>query len=230
MNRKSYLDDLTKLITTGFIPAGYRITQSIEVDPVPENANYAALTFGLNEHNIVFRKAKVTPDRPGAFLAIWQRPSPEHITDGGADVLNTANASNKESANVTNNKPIPLTATQLDYLFIQVHSHSASLDQNADGSKKTEDSGSQVVNKLEHGMFIFPVSLLLKKGIVSGDKSKGKNGFRVFPPWSQDRGNVGTQVFSDSGKKTQRWQLPYFVSIDENGLIDSVKLKTLINQ
>jgi hypothetical protein len=86
-----------------------------------------------------------------------------------------------------------------------------------------------MINKLERGMFIFPVSLLIKKGIICGDKSKGKNGFRVFPPWSQDRGKVGTQVFSDSGKKTQRWQLPYFVSIDENGLIDPVKLNSLIS-
>lgn len=224
MNRKSYLDDLTKLITTGFIPAGYRITQSIEVDPVPENANYSALTFGLNEHNIVFRKAKVTPDRPGAFLAIWQRPSPDHITNAS----NKESSANIESDNTKNStKPIPLTGTQLDYLFIQVHSHPVN---SASPGKSTDNPDAQLVNKLEHGIFIFPVSLLIKKGIICGDKSKGKNGFRVFPPWSQDRGNVGTQVFSDSGKKTQRWQLPYFVSIDENGVIDSDKLKTLISQ
>ena len=78
-------------------------------------------------------------------------------------------------------------------------------------------------------MFIFPVSVLIKKGIVSSLKSKGKTGFRVFPPWSQDRGMVGTKVFSESGKKTQRWQIPFFLKIDENGLIDSYELNELLN-
>jgi hypothetical protein len=199
---------------------------------VPENANYAALTFGLNEHRIVFRKGKVTPDRPGAFLAIWQRPSPQFVPIDASDMALSDIKSNK--------KPIPLNAEQLDYLFIEVHSYPDGSDlaegsglaegsDLAEGSGLAEGSRSEIVNKFERGMFIFPVSLLIKKGIVCGDKSKGKNGFRVFPPWSQDRGKVGTQVFSDSGKKTQRWQLPYFVSIDENGLIDPAKLNSLIS-
>jgi hypothetical protein len=214
LNHKNYYVELTGLLTTGFSPAGFHVTNDIELDPVPENANYAALTFGLNGHRIVFRKGKVTPDRPGAFLAIWQRPSPELVSIDASDIA--------LSDIKNNNKPIPLNAEQLDYLFIEVHSY-------PDGVICADGSESEMINKLERGMFIFPVSLLIKKGIICGDKSKGKNGFRVFPPWSQDRGKVGTQVFSDSGKKTQRWQLPYFVSIDENGLIDPVKLKTLIS-
>jgi hypothetical protein len=226
LNHKNYYVELTRLLTTGFPPAGFHVTNDIELDPVPENANYAALTFGLNGHRIVFRKGKVTPDRPGAFLAIWQRPSPELVS------INTSDIALSDIKN--NKKPIPLNAEQLDYLFIEVHSYPESgvLAEGSDlaeGSVLAEGSGPEMINKLERGMFIFPVSLLIKKGIICGDKSKGKNGFRVFPPWSQDRGKVGTQVFSDSGKKTQRWQLPYFVSIDENGLIDPVKLKTLIN-
>ncbi len=54
-------------------------------------------------------------------------------------------------------------------------------------------------------------------------------GFRVFPPWSQDRGVVGTKVFSDYGKKTQSWQLPYFLAIDEGGLIDPNELNRVFS-
>jgi len=78
-------------------------------------------------------------------------------------------------------------------------------------------------------MFIFPISLLIAKGIVSSVKNKGKTGFRVFPPWSQDRGISGSKVFSESGKKTQRWQIPFFVEIDENGLIDPCELNKLLS-
>ena len=80
-----------------------------------------------------------------------------------------------------------------------------------------------------HGMFIFPVSLLIKKGIVPSTKNKGKTGFRVFPPWSDDRGVAGTKVFSELGKKTQQWQLLYFLEIDDDGLIDLCKLNNILN-
>jgi hypothetical protein len=189
---KKYRDELEALLVNVFVPAGYQITQKVELDSVPESAKYEALNFSLNDKRIIYRKGKVTLDRPGAFLAIWQRP---HSEDG--------------------NKPIPLTSSQLDYLFIQVESHTS------------------ITEELEHrpkyGMFIFPISLLIAKGIVSSLNSKGKTGFRVFPPWSQDRGIVGTKVFSESGKKTQRWQIPFFVEIDENGLIDPDELQQLLS-
>ena len=103
------------------------------------------------------------------------------------------------------NKPIPLTSNELDYLFVQVSSDS------------------------NHGMFIFPEAILEEKGIIASAKKKGKTGFRVFPPWTQDRGVVGTKVFSESGKKTQRWQLPYFIEIWDEGSIDAGKLEQLFS-
>jgi len=133
----------------------------------------------------------VTPDRPGAFLAVWQRPS---------------------SPSINGTKPIPLRFNELDYLFVQVERHPDALN------------STEPMQGSNNGMFIFPVSVLIEKGIVSSEKSKGKTGFRVFPPWSQDRGVVGTKVFSESGKKTQRWQLPYFLTIDEGGIIDPREL------
>jgi len=194
---KHYRDGLGSLIAKGFVPAGFKITKNIELDPVPESKKYEALVLALNNRNIVYRKGHVTPDRPGAFLAVWQRPS---------------------SPSINGNKPIPLRFNELDYLFVQVERHHDALN------------GEESIQGSKNGMFIFPVSVLIERGIVSSEKSKGKTGFRVFPPWSQDRGVVGTKVFSKSGKKTQRWQLPYFVAIDECGLIDPGELKRVFSQ
>ena len=194
MVNENYRDKFESLLVKMFVPAGYQITKKVELDPIPESSKYEALNFSINDMSIVYRKGKVTSDRPGAFLAVWKRPTSE---------------------DVNGNKPIPLRSSELDYLFIQVESHSTILEELEPRSKC--------------GMFIFPVSLLIEKGIVSSLKSKGKTGFRVFPPWSKDRGIVGTKVFSESGKKTKRWQIPFFLEIDENGLIDSSELNKLLN-
>jgi hypothetical protein len=185
----NYLDEVESFILNQFVSAGFNLTSPVVLDPVFENAKYEALTFSLNEKRCVYRKANVTPDRPGAFLSVWQRP--EAVGNNG-------------------NKPIPLASDELDYLFIQVETES------------------------ERGMFIFPVELLITKGIVSsstnnGKSVKGKTGFRVFPPWSQDRGNQGMKVFSSSGKKTQAWQLPNFIGIADDGSIDACALKKIIS-
>lgn len=193
MGNKNYRDQFESLLIKGFVTAGYQITQKVELDSIPESSKYEALNFSLNDRRIVYRKGKVTSDRPGAFLAVWQRPIGEDLNS---------------------NKPIPLTSTELDYLFIHVESHS--------------NISERLEHRSKYGMFIFPVSLLIEKGILASVNSKGKTGFRVFPPWSEDRGVVGTKVFSESGKKTQRWQIPFFLDIDENGLIDSCKLKKLL--
>jgi hypothetical protein len=194
LENKNYRDELESLLIEGFVPAGYKVTKNVELDPVPESSKYEGLIFGLNHKNIVYRKGNVTSDRPGAFLAVWQRP-----VSGG----------------LHDNKPIPLTSNELDYLFIQVERH-------VSANEKLEHS-------LKHGMFIFPASLLIEKGILCSVKNKGKTGFRVFPPWSQDRGVVGTKVFSESGKKTQKWQLPYFIPLNADGLMDPVALNKILN-
>ncbi|PHR72416.1 MAG: hypothetical protein COA66_06810 [Arcobacter sp.] len=194
MVKKNYCADLESLLAKIFVPSGYQITKKVDLDPLPESSKYEALNFSLNNKRIVYRKGKVTSHRPGAFLALWKRPVLEDNMG---------------------NKPMPLTSSELDYLFIQVESHTSILEGLELGS--------------QDGMFIFPVSVLIEKGIVSSSKSKGKTGFRVFPPWSQNRGIVGTKVFSESGKKTQRWQIPFFLKIDENGLIDSYELNKLLN-
>lgn len=54
----------------------------------------------------------------------------------------------------------------------------------------------------KRGVFKFPKEILLKKGILKGDKSKGKMGIRVYPEWESDLNQTAT--------KTQQWQLDYF--------------------
>lgn len=191
MVNKKYREEVESLLIKVFVPTGYQITKKIELDPVPESSKYDGLNFALNGRSIIYRKGKVTSDRPGAFLAVWHRP-----------------------LSSDSNKPIPLAAKEFDYLFVHVENYS---------------NLSELEHRTKHGMFIFSVSLLIEKGIVSSVTSKGKTGFRVFPPWCQDRGVIGTKVFSESGKKTQCWQLPFFLDIDENGLIDSCKLNKLLN-
>lgn len=194
VENKHYRDVLEDFLINTFLPAGYKITKQIELDAGHESSKYEALVFALDERSIVYRKAKVTADRPGAFLSLWQRPS---------------------SASINGNKPIPLTTNELDYLFVKVKPHAS--------------ANEELAHSIKCGLFIFPVALLIEKGIISSTNNKGKLGFRVFPPWSQDRGIVGTKVFSESGKKTQRWQLPYFFEIDENGIIDVRELDKLLS-
>ncbi|RKF19749.1 hypothetical protein DBZ36_04630 [Alginatibacterium sediminis] len=194
MLKKNYRDEILRLLTQEFVPAGYLISSKVSLDPVAESVKYDALHFSLNDKRIVYRKGKVTPDRPGAFLALWQRPAPQ-ATEA--------------------NKPVPYTSSDLDFLFVRVEGHSMISD--------------EIEQSLNCGLFVFPVSVLVDKGIVSSPTSKGKTGFRVFAPWSQDRGTVGTKVFSASGKKTQRWQLPFFLEVDEKGLIDTNKLNKLLS-
>ena len=58
------------------------------------------------------------------------------------------------------------------------------------------------------GQFIFPKSVLLDKGIMTGNTKEGKRGIRVFPPWDT--------VTNKQAEKTQLWQTKYFVRIDNS--------------
>ena len=192
INKKENENFISDLLDS-LIDGGYKLSKSIQVESLPEAKQYHGATFSLNGKKCVYRKGKVTADRPGAFLALWKRP----------DSMSGSN------------KPIPLIEEDIDYLFIKVEEHS------------TVDQKHLLINKPKVGLFIFPVKLLVEKGFIASVKYKGKTGFRVFPPWSGNRGNHATKVFSESGKKTQAWQLPYFVDIAENGDIEipySIKL------
>lgn len=55
------------------------------------------------------------------------------------------------------------------------------------------------------GQFVFPKSVLIKKGILSTEKKEGKRAFRVYPNWDT--------VQSKQARRTQNWQLNYFYQI-----------------
>lgn len=72
----------------------------------------------------------------------------------------------------------------------------------------------------EFGQFVFPKSVLLKKGILSTSMKDGKRAFRVYPKWDI--------VKSKQAERTQKWQLNYFYQI--NSLTDLQKVSELYNE
>ncbi|WP_010205323.1 MepB family protein [Salinibacterium sp. PAMC 21357] len=52
------------------------------------------------------------------------------------------------------------------------------------------------------GAFVFPLRVLVARGIVSVDGHGGKRGFRVYPPWADTRNR--------QAQNTQRWQCEHF--------------------
>ncbi|WP_142313777.1 MepB family protein [Bacillus wiedmannii] len=69
-------------------------------------------------------------------------------------------------------------------------------------------------NKL--GQFIFPKEILLKEKILKTQSQKGKMAMRVYPIWD-------TPV-SNQAKKSQMWQLQYFVDISDHNNLPIDKL------
>ena len=73
------------------------------------------------------------------------------------------------------------------------------------------------------GQFIFPKDVLWQKGFVSKDGKGGKRAMRVYPPWDI--------TDSPQARKTQAWQLLYFVEIQPStDLINIEKLKNFMRK
>ena len=68
----------------------------------------------------------------------------------------------------------------------------------------------------EFGQFIFPKDILLNRGILSTNSAKGKMALRVYPSWDMPT--------SDQAKKTQKWQLPYFVDMSDSNQLTTEKI------
>jgi hypothetical protein len=134
-----------------------------------ESSEYGACTFILNNLNIRYRTAKITPTKTGQFVTLWKR-----IDKGPIQPFDS-------------NDPIDL--------FII--------------SARKDD---------HFGLFIFPKSVLITKEIVS-DKKEGKRAIRVYPSW-----DVTT---SKQAQKTQKWQLDYFLEINQNQIMDLKRAKSL---
>jgi hypothetical protein len=150
-----------------FDTCNFKITQPILET---ESSEYGACTFSLNNLNILFRIAKITPTKTGQFVTLWKR-----INQGPIQPFDSAD-------------PIDL--------FII--------------STRKENN---------FGMFVFPKSVLITKEIVS-DKKEGKRAIRVYPPW-----DITT---SKQAQKTQKWQLDYFLEIQEDQTKDLNRIKSLL--
>ena len=66
--------------------------------------------------------------------------------------------------------------------------------------------------KDNYGQFIFPKSILISKKIISSDITEGKRGFRVYPNWDKTTNN--------QAKRTQEWQLNYFLDLTNKNKIN----------
>ena len=67
------------------------------------------------------------------------------------------------------------------------------------------------------GQFVFPKSILIKKGLLSTASKEGKRGFRVYPSWDV--------VNNRQAEHSQKWQLDYFYTIDD--ATDFIKVSEL---
>ena len=76
-----------------------------------------------------------------------------------------------------------------------------------------------VRNDKNFGQFIFPKDVLWQKGFVSKDGKGGKRAMRVYPPWDITE--------SPQAKRTQAWQLLYFLDIQP--IVDTARVIRFLN-
>jgi hypothetical protein len=69
------------------------------------------------------------------------------------------------------------------------------------------------------GQFIFPKSALCQHDVFSINGDGGKRAIRVYPPWDV--------AVNKQAKKTQKWQLEYFLEVPKNSEIDLTRAKLL---
>jgi hypothetical protein len=70
------------------------------------------------------------------------------------------------------------------------------------------------------GQFVFPKVVLCEKGIVSCNGKEGKRAMRIYPPWDK--------ADNSQAKKTQAWQLQYFIKFSED-IFDFSRMRCLFD-
>lgn len=78
-----------------------------------------------------------------------------------------------------------------------------------------------VKTKTDFGQFVFPKSVLVQQGIIT-DIKEGKRGIRVYPVWDLTK--------SKQAKKTQKWQMDYFLKIPFDETLDINRAKLLYKE
>ncbi|WP_117170117.1 MepB family protein [Paraliobacillus sediminis] len=69
------------------------------------------------------------------------------------------------------------------------------------------------------GQFIFPKEVLVKRNILKTATTKGKMAIRVYPRWEKPT--------SKQAIETQKWQLEYFVEVDNSNILPLQELLKL---
>ncbi|MET4097668.1 MepB family protein [Arthrobacter sp. UYCu712] len=70
------------------------------------------------------------------------------------------------------------------------------------------------------GLFVFPKSALVERGIVAIGGVGGKRGFRVYPPWSATE--------NPQAKRSQKWQCRFFLDLGD-GDVDLQRARSLLD-
>lgn len=70
---------------------------------------------------------------------------------------------------------------------------------------------------LNKGYFVFPSQILSQHGILSCNNANGRRGFRLYPSWSFPQ--------NKQARKTQEWQLEYFLEESESERFKELILK-----
>jgi hypothetical protein len=118
--------------------------------------DFGAFSFNINKIPVIFRIAKVNPEKEGMVVNLSKKAVDEPI------------------------KPFDISD---DFKFVII-------------SSRNEDN---------LGLFIFPKSVLLNKGIIAGDQNEGKRTLKVYAPWEK--------TTSKQGAKNQQWQSEYFFEV-----------------
>lgn len=77
-----------------------------------------------------------------------------------------------------------------------------------------------VQKDLNWGLFIFPKTILLEKGIFSTQSKEGIRATRVYPIWDETQ--------SKQAQKTQKWQLEYFFQLTDKSKMEWDKMKKIL--
>ncbi|MBC8948687.1 MepB family protein [Xenorhabdus sp. TS4] len=57
------------------LPSAFPLTSTPYLET--ESRDYSAMWFQLDGKSIVFRQAKITPNKQGQFVTLWKRPAPD---------------------------------------------------------------------------------------------------------------------------------------------------------
>ena len=76
-----------------------------------------------------------------------------------------------------------------------------------------------VCDATHRGQFVFDHKILTSKGITAINGEGGKRAMRVYPPW--------VKPIAKEAVRTQRWQLRYFLSLDQSASADCAQVRRL---